>query len=183
MKNQRSNSARMARQTRSILSNVLFFGCIGCGTMASAGLPFYIHYHPEKFGPPLMQFSGELERNLVAEGNVEMGRERQISAVVKPQLQLDKIITGSIRDRLSERILTVPSDQPFPGDQPVSPLSLEILFVSPNRALIVDGGKVETVRVGSTLSNGAEVKAINRTGGGWSIKTSAGAAYLWVPRD
>ncbi len=178
MKNLRSNSARIVRQTRSILSNVLFFGFLACGTMASAALPFYIHFHPEKFGPPLMQFSGELERDPVADINVE----RQVTAVVKPKLQLDKITTGSIRNRFPERIVNVSADQAFPSDDPHSPLTLDILFVSSNRALIIDGGKVETVRVGSRLSNGAEVEAIILSKGRWSIKTSAGDAYDWVQR-
>ncbi len=183
MKNQRSNSARIVRQTRSILSNVLFFGCIGCGTMASAALPFYIHFHPEKFGPPLMHFSGDLERNLVAEDSVDMRREQRISALVRPKLQLDKITTGSIKDGPSGRMLATVADQPFPGGKIGSPLTLEILFVSSNRALIVDGGKVETVRVGSKLSNGAAVEAITQSKGLWSIKISTGAAYNWAQRD
>ena len=183
MKNQRSNSARVAQRARSFLSNALFYGCISCGTMASAVLPFYIHFHSEEFGPPLMHFSGEMGRNADFEASVETRRERQIATLVKPMLQIDKIVTGSIRDRALGSARAAPAEQPYPENAPSSPLALEILFVSPNRALIIDGGRVETIRPGSRLSNGAQVESIVWSNGRWSIKTSAGASYEWAKRN
>jgi hypothetical protein len=177
------NSAPILRRIRSNAANVLFLGCIGCGTMASAALPFYIQFHPEEFGPPLMHFSGELERSLELEAQADSRRDRQVAILVKPKLQMDRITTGSIKAGASGRSRTAPPNQAYPDDTRRPPLVLDILFASHNRALVIDGGKVETVRAGSTLSNGATVEAITQTNGHWTVRTSNGAAYAWTRRD
>lgn len=182
------NSAPKLRQIRSYLANAMLFGCLACGTLASAALPFYVHFNPDKFGPPLMHFSGDLDRRLLSAEEIVPQRERQVASVLRPKLQIDQIITGSISGGVSTPLRKVlPArpypEQPFPDRPRVEQLDLQVLFVSQNRAMVFDGRNVEVLRTGSRLPDGSRVEAISKRNDLWTIKMSTGATYAWSPRN
>lgn len=160
------------------LSDTLYLLClIGVGT-ASAGLPFYVHFHPGKFGPPTMEFSGNPDRGLAESiGYEDYGR--RVSALLKPQLLFDQVTTGSIPDIKGPRAET--SIQPFPEAKDSDSHTLTLLYVGQNQALVDDNGKVALVRVGGKLSRDISVLSITKRGGVWEVKISDGGVFFWSP--
>ena len=165
------------------LGDVAAYGFVGCTTAASAAFPFYVHFHQDKFGPPLMQFYGADEQAAMPQV-VELSFERQKTAFLKPRLELDKITTSAIRPVNPIADLpqnTVSERQPFPDAEPVASTKFQILFVSAGRLLAVDGGRVLSLKPGSLLSDGSRIQTINRSGSGWEVRTSSGNVVNWAP--
>ncbi len=152
---------------------------VTCITAVSAAFPFYVHFHQDQFGPPLMQFSGELAQNLALAQDAP-AYQRQVSALVKPRLQLDQITTGSIAETMkAHQQRRNREEQPFPDDEPPVPARIEIMFVTAGRLLALDSGRVESLKIGSMLSDGSSIRSISRIGSRWEVRTSGGAVHVW----
>ncbi len=143
----------------------------------SGAFPFYVHRHPEKFGPPRMQYTG-LTDTVPSEPEDRAPRFKEIAGVPAPP-QLDNVITGTPRrPGAPPGIPNEPGPkQSFPGEgAPVS-----ILRAIDGRAIVVDGGVINIVRPNSRLSDGSLVVDIRFNGKVWEIKTSAGKVFTWRP--
>lgn len=167
------------------LGNVLYHSVLTSLMIASAAFPFYVHFHQAQFGPPEMKFYGasEMTNELQPSSPVY---QRKVVAFVKPRLELDRMATGTIArartaDRLTETELT--PNQPFPDVEPVSDPMLEIMFVGAGRILAVDQGKLVTLRQGSLLADGSQIKSIEKADGGWMVATSSGRTLTWTPNQ
>jgi hypothetical protein len=159
--------------------DALLVALVSCIAAVSAAFPFYVHFHQDQFGPPLMRFSGDLERNLALQQDLP-AYQRQISALVKPRLQLDQLTTGSIAETMkAQQQRRNWAKQPFPGDEPPVPAKIEIMFVSAGRLLALDSGRVESLKIGSMLSDGSSIRSISRIGSRWEVRTSSGAVHVW----
>lgn len=162
-------------------SDALYSLCLLGLASSSAGLPFYIHFHPEKFGPPLMQFSGDLSRK-IGESIGDEVYERRMSALLRPRLQFDQITTGSVPD--VKRVKVLPLMQPFPESDDANRPILRLIYVGSNQVLLEENGKIALIRAGSKLSNGAAILSIVNHRGTWEVKTSSGEVYSWKsPQD
>lgn len=166
------------RRRRFSMANSAYHAVLIGSAAASAGLPFYIHFNPEKFSPPTMQFSGALERSLSE--NVEKNEyERRVSALVKPKLLLDQITTGAVPEVKTERARI--TAQPFPEDLPDQEHLIELMYVGRYRALIAAGGKIEIASVGSRLPDGSAISSISSQNGVWEVATTHGSILKWQP--
>ena len=172
-------SSGKSRRRISVADSVYFVVLFGTAA-ASAGLPFYIHFNPEKFSPPQMQFSGALERRL----SESVGRteyDRRVSALVKPKLLLDQITTGAVPEVRAAKALT--AAQPFPEGLPDKGHQIELIYVGRNRALIAADGKIELASVGTRLPDGSAVSSISSQNGVWEVATTRGAILKWQPSN
>lgn len=157
------------------LGDVVFGGILGLAAAGSVGFPVYVHLNPDRFGPPRMEFTGsEIAAAPLSDADVE----RRTRALVRPQLDLDRVMTGSApaaTDRFARRI----GPQAFPGEG----FALSVMFATSGRALVVDGGRVDVVMPGSVLSDGSTVVSIRRRGSAWAITTSRDQVFTWASRD
>ena len=161
--------------------DVLYFSVLTSMMSASAAFPFYVHFHQDEFGPPLMEFYGALEKSEELQPTSPI-YQRKMVAYVKPRLELDRLATGTIaRTRgiagTADKLL-VPR-QPFPDDEPAIAQRLEIMFVGAGRVLAVDAGRMVTLRPGSTLADGSRIEGIVKVDGGWNVTTSTGSIFSW----
>jgi hypothetical protein len=127
-----------------------------------AGLPFYVHFHPEQFGPPRMAFTGALE---TVPEDVEIARSA--NALLAPRLQLDRIVTGSIEAPLQQKRprASGASRQPFPDDADRPQTSVQFISISPNRALALVDGRMVILYPGDRLGDGRVLAGFERAGG------------------
>ncbi len=174
-------SAKYQNRRRPRLGDVLYYSVLASLMLASGAFPFYVHYHQDEFGPPLMEFYGaqDLNAELTPSSPVY---QRKVVAFVKPRLELDRLATGTIGRPAKPDLKDgneIPPSQLFPDDEPVAASALEIMFVGAGRVLAVDQGRLVTLRQGSMLADGSRIQAIDKADGGWKIVTSTGRSMFW----
>lgn len=170
--------------SRLSFGDTIYYGLVTCTVSTSAAFPFYIHFHQDEFGPPLMHFYGAEEQNPVPDVT-SPAYQRLVTALIKPRLELDKITTSSITVGKFEqqiRAETEKVEQPFPGEDSVASEKLTIIFVSSGRILATDNGRVLSLKIGSAMPDGSRIKSIRQTGGGWEVLTSTGTILMWTGR-
>ncbi len=174
---------------------------------ASAAFPFYIHYNPDKFGPPRMQYAaldvegGEVEnrrsrfeeaagpdaRSLyldptevgtTAGGNASAGKTSlSETSGRRNPPELDGVMTGTIALPRPRKS----AERQAPPEQPF-PGDLEpvdLLFVSAGGALVMAEGGIDIIAEGSQLPDGSKVLSIRERNGSWEILTTGERVLTW----
>lgn len=166
------------------IADGVYFGMVAAICSLSAAFPVYVHLHPDEFGPPVMQFYGSVSET----GSVNLEAvavKAKIVAQIRPRLELDKMMTGSIQPNMSavpQPALDTTPYQPFPDAAQIPTADPGLLFVGPNRVLAFDGGRIVSLRTGSRLADGSQIVEILRIGNRWTIRTSSGKELEWSAR-
>lgn len=127
-----------------------------------AGLPFYVHYNPEKFGPPHMAFTGALEGDAA-----EVETARSANALLRTRLQIDQIMTGAIESPLQQkrpRAVDIPRQQ-FPGDENLQASTVQVISIAANRALAIVDGRMVILKPGDRLADGRVIAGFEQSAG------------------
>ena len=113
---QSDKNDRLFHAKRISVADWVYFGMVAAICSSSTAFALYVYLHPDEFGPPVMQFYGSMSET----GSVNMEAvtvKAKIVAQVRPRLELDKLMTGSIQPNRSldrQPALETPPYQPFP---------------------------------------------------------------------
>lgn len=136
----------------------------------SVSFPWHVHFNPQMYGPPRIEFSGAWKKNAVADisGTLEQA-PRQVALP-----ELDDVITGGVppRDRRPPSDETA-ANAPLPQDRS----AYDIVAIMEGRAVISKAGETYLVEPGSRLPDGTTITTIRRTLDGGEIRTAEGRTY------
>lgn len=166
-----------------LLGDVIYAAAVASLCGVSTAFPFYVYFHEDQFGPPVMRFYGSEGAAPQSEADAA-SYQRKVLALVKPRLELDRITTGTVLRQDAPVKSRRPEKQPMPpvaDEEPELSAELEIMFVSQGRAIAVSGGRVVSLREGSALSDGSRISSIGRANRGWVVSTSGGKKLNWLP--
>lgn len=136
-------------------------------------LPFYVHWNPDRFGPPLMRFDGAIESR---DRESQAEEARILAALLRPRLQLDQITTGSIsRPRAVDGNRLGQNQQPnLPDSDDFEEQPIQFISATKDRALAIIDGKLLILARGDLLPDGRSIASFEFTGG--EIRPVADAA-------
>jgi hypothetical protein len=136
--------------------------------------PWYIFFNPDEFGVRAMKFggSGGGSQPILLGAQPERVGASSIAREIPP-MELDLLSTGTtVKEDEDEAAPATPglTDQPFPA--PV--VAFKLVHIANGRAMLEDDTGLFVVQPGSTLPDGARVKAIEEHQGRPVLVTDAG---------
>ena len=152
----------MRRANRWSVADTIMASCLWMLAATCGAFPFYVHFHRDAFGPPQMQFSGELDRRQTLAAQAAIQRDRIENVILRPQLLLDQMTTGSIAPTVNKKTSRVGIDQQDPAK--VDP-TLIIFSATPTRALANLDGKIIVLRIGDRLPDGKIIEGFKKVSG------------------